>query len=164
MLLLPNKALPPPFLPSRRRGGTAAGLGCQAHWMETLMARTKKPLRTCPQCRHSFVTRNMWHRGGWAGACPVHQRQRFPFQRGRVRKSCGSGGSTDRRGGRRCRQHKLHRSFSGDGARPFHFPPPRTNVRTRGGPTTVQTAVRSRGTRRIGELPVGRSNRSEFYL
>jgi hypothetical protein len=25
------------------------------------MARTKKPLWTCPKCGHRFVTRNMWH-------------------------------------------------------------------------------------------------------
>lgn len=25
------------------------------------MAQTKKPLWTCPKCRHRFVTRNMWH-------------------------------------------------------------------------------------------------------
>ena len=25
------------------------------------MAQAKKPLWTCPKCRHRFVTRNMWH-------------------------------------------------------------------------------------------------------
>src|SRR5207249_794719 len=30
----------------------------------SLATRKKKPLWTCPKCRHKFVTRNMWHSCG----------------------------------------------------------------------------------------------------